>query len=171
MFWSLSYLVLRRLLQLAVLRFRSNEFTELEIVVLRHELAVLRRQLARRALSPSDRVFFAAASRLLPRRRWTAFFVTPETLVRWHCQLVARRGTTRARDRAALASPARSASSYCAWRARTCAGAISGSPGSSPGSGSRYACCACSSTTTTDIARTGRLASPPQVPTHPRCIP
>ena len=69
LFWSLSYLVLRRLLQLAVLRFRSNEFKELEIVVLRHELAVLHRQLARPELNPSDRVFLAAASRLLPRAR------------------------------------------------------------------------------------------------------
>jgi putative transposase len=60
--WSLCYLILRRLLQLAALRFRSDEFKELEIVVLRHELAVLRRQLARRELSPPDRVFLAAAS-------------------------------------------------------------------------------------------------------------
>ena len=43
---SLCYLVLRRLLELAALRFRSSEFKELEIVVLRHELAVLRRQVA-----------------------------------------------------------------------------------------------------------------------------
>ena len=64
MFWPLSYLVLRRVLQLAALRFRSDEFKELEIVVLRHELAVLRRQLARPELSPPDRVFLAAASRL-----------------------------------------------------------------------------------------------------------
>jgi len=55
-----------RVLQLAALRFRSDEFKELEIVVLRHELAVLHRQLARPELNPSDRVFLAAASRLLP---------------------------------------------------------------------------------------------------------
>jgi len=42
LFWSLCYLVLQRLLQLAALRFRSDEFKELEIVVLRHELAVSR---------------------------------------------------------------------------------------------------------------------------------
>jgi hypothetical protein len=61
LFWSLCYLMVQRLLQLAALRFRSDEFKELEIVVLRHELAVLRRQLGRPELSPSDRVF------LLPR--------------------------------------------------------------------------------------------------------
>jgi hypothetical protein len=44
LFWSLCYVVLRRVLQLAALRFRSKEFKELEIVVLRHELAVLRRK-------------------------------------------------------------------------------------------------------------------------------
>jgi hypothetical protein len=47
LFWSLCYVVLRRVLQLAALRLRSNEFKELEIVVLRHELAVLRRQTTR----------------------------------------------------------------------------------------------------------------------------
>ena len=67
MFWSFCYVVLRRVLQLAALRFRSNEFKELEIVVLRHELAVLRRQTGRPELTSADRVFLAAASRLLPR--------------------------------------------------------------------------------------------------------
>ena len=93
MFWSLCYLMLQRLLQLAALRFRSDEFKELEIVVLRHELAVLRRQLARPQLSPLDRVFLAAASRLLPRARWRSFVVAPTTLLRWHRRLVARRWT------------------------------------------------------------------------------
>jgi putative transposase len=93
LFWSLCYLVLRRVLQLAALRFRSDEFKELEIVVLRHELAVLHRQLARPELTASDRVFLAAASRLLPRTRWRAFVVTPTTLLRWHRRLVARRWT------------------------------------------------------------------------------
>src|SRR5712691_11644078 len=85
--------MVRRLLQLAALRFRSEEFKELEIVVLRHELAVLRRQLTRPELSPPDRVFLAAASRLLPRTRWRSFVVTPTTLLRWHRHLVARRWT------------------------------------------------------------------------------
>jgi len=93
LFWSLCYVVLRRVLQLVALRFRSNAFKELEIVVLRHELAVLRRQATRLELRPADRVFLAAASRLLPRTRWRSFVVTPTTLLRWHRRLVARRWT------------------------------------------------------------------------------
>src|SRR5450759_41078 len=76
---------------LVLLRFRSSEYKELEIVVLRHELAVMRRQSARPALRPADRAFLAAASRLLPRARWEVFFVTPGTLLAWHRRLVARR--------------------------------------------------------------------------------
>ncbi len=66
---------------------------DLEIVVLRHELAVLRRQIHRPELTDGDRVFLAAASRVLLRNRWLAFFVTPGTLMRWHRRAVARRWT------------------------------------------------------------------------------
>jgi putative transposase len=92
-FWSLNYLVFRCVLQLAFLRPRSADFKELEIVVLRHELSVLRRQPRRPQLTMTDRVFLAAASRLLPRSRWRSFLVTPATLLRWHRGLVARRWT------------------------------------------------------------------------------
>jgi putative transposase len=91
--WSFCYVVLRRVLQLAVLRFRSEEFKELEIVVLRHQLAVLRRQVGRPDLSPADRAFLTAASRLLRRAQWRSFVVSPTTLLRWHRRLVARRWT------------------------------------------------------------------------------
>jgi hypothetical protein len=59
---SVCYVAFQRLLQLVGLVFRSTEFKELEIVVLRHELALLRRQIKRPALRPADRFFFAAAS-------------------------------------------------------------------------------------------------------------
>jgi putative transposase len=81
--WSLSYLVVRCILQVAFLRPRSRDFKELEIVVLRHELSVLRRQVRRPQLTTADRVLLAAA---------------------------------------------RSASLCSGWRARTRAGATSGSP-------------------------------------------
>src|SRR5437867_13306519 len=86
------YLVARRVLELMLLRFRSKSYKELEIVVLRHELAILRRQVARPDLRDTDRVLLAAASRILPRARWSVFLVTPATLLRWHRRLVARRG-------------------------------------------------------------------------------
>jgi putative transposase len=91
--WSFCHVVLAHLLQLVALRFRSEEFKELEIVVLRHQLAVLRRQAGRPELRRPDRVFLAAASRLLPRSSWCSFVVTPTTLLRWHRRLVARRWT------------------------------------------------------------------------------
>ena len=80
---SLVYLLFRRALAVAALRPRSREFKELEIVVLRHELAVLRRQVARPRLEETDRVFLAAASRLLSGVGWQSFFVRPETLLGW----------------------------------------------------------------------------------------
>jgi hypothetical protein len=90
---SLLYLLFRRALAVAALRLRSREFKELEIVVLRHELAVLRRQIARPRLDETDRVFLAAASRLLSRTSRQSFFIRPDTLLGWHRQLVRRRWT------------------------------------------------------------------------------
>jgi putative transposase len=71
-------------------RCRSGRSKELEILVLRHELAILRRQTRRPQLSPADRTLLAALSRALPRPAWTSLF-KPETLLRWHRQLVSRR--------------------------------------------------------------------------------
>jgi len=79
------------LLQLVLLRPQSEGSKELEIVVLRHELSVLRRQAGRPLLRDSDRFLLTATSRLLPRSRWGSFVVTPATLLRWHRRLVARR--------------------------------------------------------------------------------
>jgi hypothetical protein len=90
---SLLYVLLGRLMALVLVCFGSSESKELEIVVLRHEVAVLRRQVSRPALRPADRAFMAAASRLLPRERWQVFFVTADTLLAWHRRLAARRWT------------------------------------------------------------------------------
>src|SRR3954454_15867116 len=64
-----------------------------EIAVLRHQLAVLRRQVPRLRYTPADRMLLAALAKLLPRERWVAFLVTPSTLLRWHRELIARRWT------------------------------------------------------------------------------
>ena len=93
MFISLCYLLLRRLLQLMTLGDRSPECKDLEIVVLRHQLGVLRRQTRRPVITPVDRLFLAATSRLLPSERRRSFIVTPATLLRWHRRLVAKRWT------------------------------------------------------------------------------
>ena len=90
---SCFYWLFRHLVGLAVLRCRSDAANEVEILVLRHELAVLRRQMARPSCRPADRVFLAALARLLPRDRWGSVFVRPETVRRWHRSLVARRWT------------------------------------------------------------------------------
>ena len=71
---SVCYVAFQGVLQLVCLLFRSPEFKELEIIVLRHELAVLRRQIQRPTLRAADRVFLTAASRLLPRVRWSSFW-------------------------------------------------------------------------------------------------
>src|SRR5438128_10333389 len=66
---------------------------DVEIAVLRHQLAVLHRQVARPRYAPTDRLILATLARLLPRERWSAFLVTPATLLRWHRELVRRRWT------------------------------------------------------------------------------
>ena len=86
--WSFVYLALRRLCELLVLCWRSADANEVEILVLRHQLAILRRQHPRPRLQPQDRALLAALSRLLPRPRWSIFVVTPETLLGWHRPMV-----------------------------------------------------------------------------------
>ena len=90
---SVVYLLVRRLLELVVLLGRSEASKEVEILVLRHELAVLRRQVPRPRHHRRDRLLLAALSRLLPRARWPVFVVTPQTVLRWHRDLVRRRWT------------------------------------------------------------------------------
>jgi putative transposase len=91
--WSFLYVALCRLLQLVVLLGRSERSKELEILVLRHELAILRRQPRRAQLRPVDRAILAAFARALPRSAWPVSSVRPATLLCWHRQLVRRRWT------------------------------------------------------------------------------
>jgi putative transposase len=91
--WSFVYLALGRVLELIVLCCRSADAKEIEILVLRHELTVLRRQHPRPRLQPKDRALLAALSRHVRRVRWSVFLVKPETLLGWHRRMVRRRWT------------------------------------------------------------------------------
>jgi len=82
-------LTLCRAIQLLALLARGDAAKDLEILVLRHQLTVLHRQIPRPRLEPVDRALLAAVSRVLPRSRWSCFFVTPQTLQRWHRRLIA----------------------------------------------------------------------------------
>jgi transposase len=93
MLFSFSYLAFVSLLKLLVRSRRPVQVKDIELIVLRHQLEVLRRQVERPRLRSSDRALLAAASRLLPPRRRHGLLVTPQTLLRWHRELVRRRWT------------------------------------------------------------------------------
>jgi putative transposase len=89
---SLVYVIVRQILAGLVLLVGRDISKEAELLALRHENTVLRRNVARVRYEPADRLWFAALSSLLPRSRWGHVFpVTPATLMRWHRRLVARR--------------------------------------------------------------------------------
>ena len=89
----LIYQMLTTLLGWLVLRARSDTVKEIEILVLRHQLAVHRRRTPRPRMGWADRALTAALTRLLPRFRRLGLLVTPATILRWHRQLVTRRWT------------------------------------------------------------------------------
>jgi putative transposase len=106
---SILYRLVRCLLGLAMVLMRRDLGKDAELLVLRHENAVLRRQIARVRYPPADRVWLAALSRLLPRRRWAKVFaVTPATILAWHRRLVSRKWdyTTRRRPGRPPTAPA-----------------------------------------------------------------
>jgi hypothetical protein len=80
----LASLTLCRSIQLLALLTRGDATKDLELLVLRHQLTVPRRQVPRPRLEPADRALLAAVSRTMPRSRWSCFLVKPETLLRWH---------------------------------------------------------------------------------------
>ncbi|HTE66702.1 MAG TPA: hypothetical protein VK736_10665, partial [Candidatus Binatia bacterium] len=124
---KLTYVALCRSIQLLVLLARGHATKDLELLVLRHQLAVLRRQTPRPRLEPADRALLAAVSRVLPRSRWTCFFVQPETLLRWHRRLVAGAWTYPTAIRADRRWTRRCSSWLSGWPERIHTGATSAS--------------------------------------------
>ena len=97
---KIIYLLVRRVLGLAVLVFRTDLAKDAELLVLRHENAVLRRHASRVRYEPADRVWLAALARLIPHNRWAEVFpVTPATLLAWHRRLAAKKYDTSKRRR------------------------------------------------------------------------
>ena len=95
MLLKIVYLLTCRVLSPAVLVFRGDLAKDAELLVLRHENAVLRRHAGRVRYEPADRAWFAALARLMPRRRWAEVFpVTPATLLAWHRRLAAKKYDT-----------------------------------------------------------------------------
>jgi hypothetical protein len=91
---TLVYMITRFVLAVVTMLVRREVSKDVELLVLRHENAVLRRQVKRVRYEPADRVWLSALARLIPRRRWAQVFnVSPDTLLRWHRRLVAWRWT------------------------------------------------------------------------------
>src|SRR6266511_586645 len=112
---SLVYLLLRQVLQMLTQLARDGGAKDVELLVLRHQVAVLRRQVHRPDLEPADRVVLATLSRLLPRRRWAAFFVPPRPCCAGIGSWSPGTGRARILGRAGYRSTDRSASWCCAW--------------------------------------------------------
>jgi hypothetical protein len=96
MLFSLVYFLVGRILGTGQ---RPNEGREIELLVLRHQVRVLQRQVKRPRLRRLDRLLLAAASKAMPRGQWSSFVVRPETLLRWHRELVSRKWTYKRRGR------------------------------------------------------------------------
>jgi putative transposase len=85
--------LVRRVVELVRVHGMAGSAKDAEILVMRHQLAVLRRQVGPPRFTWSDRALIAAWARLVPRARWVGFLVTPETILRWHRALIRRRWT------------------------------------------------------------------------------
>jgi len=97
---KIACLLMRWLFGLTVLVFHGDRAKNAELLVLRHENAVLRRNAGRVRYEPADRVWFTVLTRFIPRSRWAEVFrVTPATLLAWHRSLVGRKYDTSKRRR------------------------------------------------------------------------
>ena len=139
MLFALPYLLLRRAVRLAA-GSASQLHNDIEIVVLRHQLAVLKRQVGRPRLRRRERLVMAALSQMLPRPRRSSFVVRPQTLLRWHRELVRRKWTYRRNaiaGRPALADDVRALIVRMARETLGGGACASGASWPSSGSGSR----------------------------------
>ena len=106
---KIVYLLMRWSFGLIALVLRGDHAKDAELLVLRHENAVLRRNAGRVRYEPADRAWFAALTRFIPRRRWAGVFpVTPATLLAWHRKLAARKYDTSKRRRPGRSATVRS---------------------------------------------------------------
>ena len=97
---KIVYLLMRWLFGLVALLSRGDRAKDAELLVLRHENAVLRRNAGRVRYEPADRAWVAALAPFIPRRRWAGVFpVTPATVLAWHRRLAARKYDTSTRRR------------------------------------------------------------------------
>ena len=129
MLLKIVYLLVSRILGLAVLVFRTDLAKDAELLALRHENAVLRRHVGRVRYEPADRVWLAALARLIPRNRWPDVFpVTPATLLAWHRRLAAKKyNTSKQRKPGGRRRSRASPGSSSAWRRRIRYGGTAGS--------------------------------------------
>jgi putative transposase len=139
MIFSISYRLLCCLLRCLMVVTRREASKDTELLVLWHENALLRRQVGRVRYHPTDRLWLAALSRMIPQRRWgEVSAVTQATLLAWHRRLVARNWdyTSRGIPGGRPQQP-RSASSLSAWRQTTRPEGTAAHKASLPGSATR----------------------------------
>ena len=119
MLLKIVYLLTCRVLGLVVLVFHGGLAKDAELLMLRHENAVLRRQAGRVRYEPADRAWFAALARLVPRGRWAEVFpVTPATLLAWHRRLAAGKYGTSKRRKPGRPPASPGIARLVAWRGR-----------------------------------------------------
>ena len=127
---KIVYALTCRILGVIVVLIRSDQQTAAEVLVLRHENAVLWRQAGRVRYEPADRAWFSALARIVSRRRWAEVFpVTPVTLLAWHRRLAAKKYDTSGRRRPGRPRTVPSIKRLCcAWRERIRSGATAVMP-------------------------------------------